>query len=372
MLTLKAIKIAKFMSEETLAYTANIYWKNKKVGDCKNEGHGGCTMVWLHKASDAQKAEIQKYVMDHQTTKDWIKEFPPTANHTPTWEYYLEILVDDIANEKDEINDLKRICKGTVLFRVEGDPEGEFRTIKSAWDTKIQAHLAIKYGDKVVEVLNKTLAEKLAKQSSPWGGARCPSPPPKTPIEETPMPIKIEQVDITTLEVDAIVNAAKQTLLGGGGVDGAIHDAAGPELLAFCSILGGCAPGEAKITPGYKLPAKYIIHTVGPVWGENPDPIQAIRMDHLLAGCYRNSMELANALGLESIAFPAISTGIYNFPIRRATKIAQGTVMGCIAAGSSVKEATFCCFSDEDLETYQDVSRAMRDQIINRIMYTTG
>jgi hypothetical protein len=161
MLTLKAIKIAKFMSEETLAYTANIYWKNKKVGDCKNEGHGGNTMVWLHKASDAQEAEMQKFVMDHPKTKEWLAEFPDSAKYG--WQYHLESLVDALAYEKEEIDDLKRLCKGKTCFRVKGQPEGAFYQIKAPLDAAMRDHLSKKHGDDIVEILNDTLTAKLAK-----------------------------------------------------------------------------------------------------------------------------------------------------------------------------------------------------------------
>ena len=147
--------------------------------------------------------------------------------------------------------------------------------------------------------------------------------------------------DITTLALDAIVNAANRTLLGGGGVDGAIHRAAGPELLAECRTLGGCETGAAKITRGYRLPAKHVIHAVGPVWsgggqGEN----------ELLASCYRASLDLAAAHRLASVAFPAISTGIYRFPPDRAAQIAVGTVVSELAAASrGVRKVVFCCFA---------------------------
>jgi O-acetyl-ADP-ribose deacetylase (regulator of RNase III) len=170
------------------------------------------------------------------------------------------------------------------------------------------------------------------------------------------MPHRIEIIvaDITTLDVDAIVNAANRTLLGGGGVDGAIHRAAGPELKAECRLLGGCNTGEAKITGGYRLPARHVIHTVGPIWGEEEG-----REDALLAGCYANALALAKAHGLRSLAFAAISTGVYGFPADRAARIAVGTVAGALADDSHFAKVVFCCFSPHSAEHHRQARRLL-------------
>lgn len=163
--------------------------------------------------------------------------------------------------------------------------------------------------------------------------------------------IKLIKGDITQLEVDAIVNAANTTLLGGGGVDGAIHRASGPQLLSECRLLNGCHTGDAKITKGYKLPAKFVIHTVGPVWngGLNDEP-------QLLVSCYKRSLEVAAENGIKRIAFPNISTGVYHFPKPKAAMIALETVSDFLKKNKLPEEVIFCTFDDENLTIYQQLT----------------
>jgi O-acetyl-ADP-ribose deacetylase (regulator of RNase III) len=165
--------------------------------------------------------------------------------------------------------------------------------------------------------------------------------------------LEVIVADITTLSVDAIVNAANSSLLGGGGVDGAIHRAAGPELLAECRTLDGCATGDAKLTKGYRLPAKHVIHAVGPVW-HGGDASE----DEQLASCYRRAITLCHANALSSVAFPAISTGVYRFPADRAAGIAVATVAGALATAPDVSKIVFCCFSRDSGRLHEEALEA--------------
>jgi len=165
--------------------------------------------------------------------------------------------------------------------------------------------------------------------------------------------LEVIVADITTLRVDAIVNAANSSLLGGGGVDGAIHRAAGPGLLAECRTLNGCATGDAKITKGYRLPARHVIHAVGPVWHGGNE-----REDELLASCYRRALELCQADALSSLAYSAISTGVYRFPAERAAGIAVATVVDALGTAPDVTRVVFCCFSGDSARLHEDALAA--------------
>lgn len=192
---------------------------------------------------------------------------------------------------------------------------------------------------------------------------------PELPLDR----ITVTTGDITKLNVDAIVNAANESLLGGGGVDGAIHRAAGPRLRDHNETLGGCPTGLAKITPAFDLQDRgihHIIHTVGPVWhgdpGSESQKLSNTREDVLLASCYQQSLQLAADTGIATLAFPAISTGIYRFPKHRAAKIAVGHVLGFLADHDLPKHVTFCCFSDDDAAVYNEVIETRDDWMFNR------
>ncbi|CCV05920.1 conserved hypothetical protein [Mesorhizobium metallidurans STM 2683] len=180
-------------------------------------------------------------------------------------------------------------------------------------------------------------------------------------MSETGQRIRIHTGDITRLDVDAIVNAANSSLLGGGGVDGAIHRAAGPELLAECRMLNGCETGDAKMTKGYRLPARYVIHTVGPVWqGGSKGEAE------LLASCYRRSLEVATAKNCRTVAFPAISTGVYRYPKDLATQIAVDAASAFIGQNALPETVTFCCFDRQTAELYRQAIAVLAERDLQR------